>query len=928
MLARPRSSMARACPGKGPSGRRVRWLGVLMALAATATSCYRYEAREFEITIPEQAESSVVVDRRGRPITTLVAPENRTSARTLDEIPEMVRNAVIAIEDERFFIHEGMDLKAIVRAARSNLEAGGISQGGSTITQQYVKLAIIRNSEQTASRKLEELWYATRLEDRYSKEFILLQYLNTVYFGHGAYGVKAASQTYFNKDISEVNLSEAALLAGIIQLPGRYNPFVNYSKSLRRSHQVLDRMLANDYITVEQRDAAVASPPRLEEYTNRLETRYPAGHFVDEVRRWILDNPAFGASRGVRERLLFEGGLRIETTVDLDLQAAAEQAVENHMPAGRGHPDAAVVLLETGTGKVLAMVGGRDFFADDEDAKVNLAVGSGRQVGSSMKPVALAAALEAGWRMTATYTAPNVLEFEIPGADEDNRVWRVTGGVNGHDATEARFEHGIQALLQFWLREEHTDVPDGHAETIRVEKERDGETEVTYQEVDLAQWVANRRWDHDREQLFADRIEQLEAIPTWSWDPPDGRELTPPPDAEEVTLIRATRSSLNTVYAQLSMELGALRTVNMARRLGIRSPIQPVNSNVLGTSNATMLDMATAYHTLANRGVAIAPSYVSRVTRADGTTLWSWTRSQSRAIDARLADRMTWILEGTIEQGTGWRAQLEGRPAAGKTGTTQNYADAVFAGYTPQVTAAVWVGFPEAQIPMIPPTTERKVYGGTWPAMIWKDVMEFAHLGLPAEDFPGLPTDLPAAVVPAPSTPFTPGSPEPTIPAAGTAVDGGAGLGTEATPTALPQGMVATPEVVGLTLANARKLLGDADHGVWIAEVREIEASGTEPGTILRQDPDTGTAIAEGGTLVVDVAVEPPEVDPFDMPDVMWQVLLEARPVLESLGLGYAVTIVADPDQPEWEPNLIWKQDPLPDAIVAPGTVVELWVTP
>jgi len=140
--------------------------------------------------------------------------------------------------------------------------------------------------------------------------------------------------------------------------------------------------------------------------------------------------------------------------------------------------------------------------------------------------------------------------------------------------------------------------------------------------------------------------------------------------------------------------------------------------------------------------------------------------------------------------------------------------------------------------------------------------------------------------------------------------------------------MVATPEVVGLTLANARKLLGDADHGVWIAEVREIEASGTEPGTILRQDPDTGTAIAEGGTLVVDVAVEPPEVDPFDMPDVMWQVLLEARPVLESLGLGYAVTIVADPDQPEWEPNLIWKQDPLPDAIVAPGTVVELWVTP
>ena len=925
MPATPRRPLLWAAPRFRPHAPPVRrpagWVGVLLALAATATSCYRYEAREFEITIPEQAESSVVVDRRGRPITTLVAPENRTSARTLDEIPEMVRQAVIAIEDERFYVHDGMDLKAIVRAARSNLEAGGISQGGSTITQQYVKLAIIQNSEQTASRKLEEIWYSTRLEDRYSKEFILLQYLNTVYFGHGAYGVKAAAQTYFNKDISQVNLSEAALLAGIIQLPGRYNPFVNYSKSLKRSHQVLDRMLANDYITVEQRDAALASPPRLEEYTNRLETRYPAGHFVEEVRRWFLDNPAFGASRGVRERLLFEGGLRIETTVDLDLQAAAEQAVETHMPAGRGHPDAAVVLLETGTGKVLAMVGGRDFFADDEDAKVNLAVGSGRQVGSSMKPVALAAALEAGWRMTATYPAPNVLEFEIPGADEDNKVWRVTGGVNGHDATEARFEHGLQALLQYWLREEHTDVPDGHAETIRIEKERDGETEVTYQEVDLSQWVANRRWDHDREQLFADRVEQLEAIPTWSWDPPDGGELVPPPDAEEVTLIRATRSSLNTVYAQLSMELGAYRTSSMARRLGIRSPIQPVNSNVLGTSNATMLDMATAYHTIANRGVAIAPSYVSRVTRADGTTLWSWTRTQSRAIDARLADRMTWILEGTVEQGTGWRAQLEGRPAAGKTGTTQNYADAVFAGYTPQATAAVWVGFPEAQIPMIPPTTERKVYGGTWPAMIWKDVMDAAHFGMPVEDFPGLPTDFPTVVAPATAGPVGPAVAE-----ADAGVD--PEPGSDATTTSLPSGMVATPEVVGLTLANAQNQLAGADHGVWIAEVREIEASGTEPGTILRQEPTSGTAMAEGGTLIVDVAVEPPEAEPVDVPDVTWSLLLEARPVLESLGLGFAVTIVADPDQPDWEPNLIWKQDPLPNAVVAPGTVVELWVTP
>ena len=883
----------------------------MIALAAVATSCYRYETREFEISIPEQAESSVVVARDGRHITTLVAPENRTSARTLAEIPQMVRNAVIAIEDERFYIHDGFDLKAIIRAARTNLEAGGISQGGSTITQQYVKLAIIRNTEQTASRKLEEVWYATRLEDEYSKDFILLQYLNTVYLGHGAYGVKAAAQTYFNKDVAYLNLSEAALIAGIIQKPGRYNPFLNYSKSLKRSHMVLDRMLANEFITEEERAAAVASPPHLEEYSARLETRYPAGHFVEEVRRWFLDNPAFGPSRGVRERLLFEGGLRIETTVDLNLQQAAEQAVESHIPGGRGHPDAAIVVLETGTGQVLAMVGGRDFFATDEDAKVNLAIGVGRQVGSSMKTIGLAAALEAGWQATATYTAPNVIEFEIPGADEDNKVWRVTGGVGGHDATEARFEHGLQALLQFVRREDHADVPADHVETIRVEKEKDGETEITYEAVDLTQWVANRRYDYDRERLFADRIEILEAIPTWSWEPSEGQEILPPPDAEEVTLIRATRSSLNTVFAQLSMEMGAHRVVDMARRLGIRSTIQPVNSNVLGTSNTTMLDMATAYHTIANRGVRIAPSYVTRIARADGTTLWSWSREQERALDSHLADQITWILEGTVSQGTGWRAEMEDRPSAGKTGTTQNYADAVFVGYTPQHTTAVWVGFPEAQIPMIPPTTDRKVYGGTYPAMIWKDVMEAAHFGLPVEQLVTADPTLNAPSTPIIPTPIVPTTAAP-VPADGEPTDG----------------RIPTPELLGLTLTNARNLLTEADHGIQILSVVEVEMEGTEPGTIIGQAPDVGSTMEPNGSMLVEVTIEPQRPEGVVVPALIQRLLPSVTPTLEALGLGYQIVEVADPDEPEWTSGLVWSQDPAPGTVVEAGAVVTLRVAP
>jgi hypothetical protein len=282
-------------------------------------------------------------------------------------------------------------------------------------------------------------------------------------------------------------------------------------------------------------------------------------------------------------------------------------------------------------------------------------------------------------------------------------------------------------------------------------------------------------------------------------------------------------------------------------------------------------------------------------------------------------------LEGAIDQGTGWRAQLEDRPAAGKTGTTQNYADAVFAGYTPQRTTAVWVGFPEAQIPMIPPTTDRKVYGGTYPAMIWKDVMEAAHFGLPSEEFPGLPPANTVFIAPRPLAPEDPANtvfiaPRPLAPE-DPSVD-------VAATTTLPSDHLATPELTGLTLDNARAMLAEADHGVWIAEVREVEVSGTEAGTIIGQEPLIGSTIEVGGTMLVEVAVEPPVLDGVDVPDVTLRILKEARPLLEELGLGFSIVVVADPDQPAWEEDLVWSQDPLPGVIVNPGSVIRLRVAP
>ena len=872
------------------TSRNPRYLYSLLTvfvISLLSTSCYTYETLEFDINIPEQAESSIVLASDGTLITTLVAPENRTSARRLEEIPEIARNAVIAIEDERFYKHDGFDLKGILRAARSNLEAGGISQGGSTITQQYVKLAIIENVEQTASRKLEELWYATRLEDEYGKDFILLQYLNTVYFGHGAYGIKAAAQTYFNKDIGEISINEAALLAGLLKAPSRYDPFRNYSQSLRRSHLVLDRMVANGFITPEQREEAAESPPKLEEYKPRLETEYPAGHFVEEVRKWFLENPAFGANRSIREMLLYEGGVRIETTVDLALQEAAEKAVENHLPSNQNLPDASVVVIDPQTGQIIAMVGGRDFFADEDDAKVNLAMGNGRQAGSSFKPIGLAAALESGWEITATYPAPNVLEFFIPGADNDNRVWWVSGGLNGHDADEPKFEKGLMALFQFLVREGHIEIPEDHIETI--EYKDDPKDDPEFVDVKLNEWINNRKWEYSMNSMFDYRIKMLEDVPGWSWEPIEDTELIPMSEPPMVDLARATRSSYNTVFAQLSMQMGAERVVNLARRLGVKSPVQAVNSNVLGTSNVTLLDMASAYSTFANRGVYTPPSMVTSVTRMDGTPLWKWNRGLERAIDSKLVDQLTWVLEGTINEGTGHRAKI-GRPAAGKTGTTQNYADALFVGYTPQIATAVWVGYPKGQIPMVPPLTERKVYGGTFPALIWKDVMLAAHADLPIKNFATPPTS---------ST---------------TTIPNRTGL--------------VMPELIGLTLENAKLNMKDNGLENQILTVIEVTDADSEPGLVLGQSPETGTSLLNSSKILVEVAIQPTETNKTKVPDLVGEALVEISPLLASLGLGYEISLVPNPEEENELPEIIWAQNPNPGTMVDSGSVISLRMAP
>jgi penicillin-binding protein 1A len=754
---------------------------LVCAVAAVAASC-TYETPEISIPIPELAQSTSIYDRDGVEITTLVAPENRTVARELEEIPELVRNAVLAIEDERFYLHGGIDLRALLRAARTNIQSGGISQGGSTITQQYVKIAILQDSDQTAARKMEEFWTARRLEEQYGKDFILLQYLNTVYFGNGAYGVQAAAQEYFSKTLEELTIAEAAMLAGIIQNPSQWDPYDEYEASLERSELVLDRMLANDFITEEEHGAAIYDRPVLKPYVPRTDVRYPAAHFIDEVKAWFLDNPEFGETREEREALLFTGGLRIETTVDLDLQAAAEQSVETILPNNGTNPDAAVVTLDPATGEVLAMVGGRDFWGTSEFARVNLATGKGRQAGSSMKPIGLAAFLQDGRSITTTYPAPSSIEIPM----ENGQVWRVQGGGGGSS-----------------------------------------------------------------------------------------------------DMVRATRQSYNTVYAQLVMDIGADRLVEMAHEMGITTEMNTVPAAILGTEDVTMLDMATAYGVFANRGNRVDPTFVRKIVNPDGTVLWESEPQKERVLDSEVADQISWVLTGAIESGTGTKARLDGRVAAGKTGTAQNFADATFIGYTPQRVTAVWVGFPQGQIPMVPPVTTVRGYGGEFPARIWKLVMEAAHYGLPPTEFPTPPASSTTTTVPPPAA------------------------------------ALQVPNVVGRTLEQARATLQSTGFEV---SATAVETDQYAPGSVMVQSPAGGSFLLQGSSVLLEYAQAPTAPQTAAVANVVGLSMAQARQQLAAQGFGIDIVYEANPSG--GATDVVWAQSPAGGTSLGSGEIVTIRVHP
>ncbi|HVL64102.1 MAG TPA: transglycosylase domain-containing protein, partial [Actinomycetota bacterium] len=652
---------------RGP-GARALALALLLALAASGCAelkqlaqLPRLQAADLQPQLLPQ--TSKLFDANGDLITTFHGPKNRTVV-PLEKMPQHLIEAVIAIEDHRFYEHDGIDLQGIARAAVTNIKEGEVEQGGSTITQQYVKNRIIaegrKQPEKTLERKLNEAALARQIERKLSKDAILERYLNSVYFGNGAYGVQAAAKTYFGIPARKLNVAQSALLAGVIKAPEAYDPRDAPKRARGRRNVVLTAMRDLGYIDDARLDRA--SQAKLGLIRDPRQRRYDAPYFVDYVKRLLVFDPRFeflGKTPEERSKALFTGGLRIHTTLVPSHQRAAEDAIASVLTE-KDDPYGSLVSLDPRTGHIKAMVGGRDYFKSkkqDPFAKLNLAIaaeprlgrgkkapGTGRQAGSAFKPFALAAAMTRGIPLSRVLDASGCQEFPEVNAGEP---WKVCNYGNA--------DYGSASLRE------------------------------------------------------------------------------------------ATIKSINVAYANLVLEIGPDAVVEMAKQLGIRTPLEAVPSGALGTNPVNPLGMAVAYSTFATNGKRPTPIAITRILDHKGKEIYAAEPDRSRQLDSAIAYGVTDALKGVIEQGTGTAGQL-GRPAAGKTGTAQEYRDAWFVGYVPQLTAAVWVGYPAASIEMktycggkparVCRPTRIDVSGGSWPTQIWRAYMANVLEGYPVKDFP------------------------------------------------------------------------------------------------------------------------------------------------------------------------------------------------
>lgn len=565
------------------------------------------------VTGVQPSASSRMYDVNGKLISTIHATENRLPI-DLDQTPKNLQNAFVAAEDARFYSHHGIDPRGILRAVYSNITHQGIAQGGSTITQQLARNAFL-TQERTLSRKIKEALLAIKIEKNYTKPEILEMYMNQIYFGQGAYGVQAASRTYFGIDAKKLSLAQSALLAGLPNSPNYLNPFHNLKAAKARQALVLNQMAKYNYISQEVADKAKEADIELLPAPSSRPDADIYSYFTDYVIQQI--------SKKYGEDAVYKGGLKIYTTLDIEAQEAAVNAMKQ-LPTfytddkGVAQPQGALIAINPHNGYIVAMVGGRgtDYF--------NRTILAERQPGSAFKPFVYLTALQQG------LTPGTIME-------------------------DKELHYGSYSPQNY-------------------------------------------------ERTFSGRM----------------------------TLRFALNHSVNTIAVQLANEVGMSNVIKTAKSLGLTT----LNSNdnnlaaALGglTNGVTPMDMASAYGVLANNGVLVTPISIVKVLNRDGQVLEESSPEQTTVISADTAYVMTNMLQSVVQSGTGGRAYF-GRPAAGKTGTTDDSKDAWFVGYTPNLSCAVWMGDDYGN------QTLHGLTGGTVPAEIWRSFMSQALKNQPSANF-------------------------------------------------------------------------------------------------------------------------------------------------------------------------------------------------
>lgn len=597
------------------------WLILAVGLSGCETPWFTLTWAPVDFPQPRAYEPSVILAADGSEIGRFAIHHHEAATR--EELPDLLVNALLAAEDRRFYHHDGIDLRAISRAALANQREGEVVQGGSTITQQLMKNLYLDATDKSLSRKAKEANMAMAYERDHSKDEILTQYCNHVYLGSGAYGVKAGAKQFFRASLADLRVDQIALLIGLLRRPEGASPYHHPEGALAERHRVLvamrDTAVIDEatFLSADQMPLVVEPP---------LDTPgAPVGWVADAVRRQITDQGLLGWGEEDTLHQLHANGYRITTTINPAMQAAAQRAVGAYLSGDQ--PEAAMILLDPTNGHIRAQVGGRR----PGENHFDLAVRAQRQGGSVFKAIGLAAALERGISPDQTYSAGSG-EFDIGEA----QPWKV---------------QSAQGDVPMSLR--------------------------------------------------------------------DGLVV-----------------SSNGVYARLGLELGGHAVAQMASTLGVRQAQSTNPANILGgiTPGVAPLDMALAFATFANHGVAHDPVLITSITDRHGNEYVIQPPPGGRqVIGTQTADTMTSIMEGVITTGTGKAAAI-GRPAAGKTGTVDDYADAWFVGYTPDLVGAVWVGYPDRLATMRHPKVGY-IQGGNIPAMIWAQAMRAALAATPPQPF-------------------------------------------------------------------------------------------------------------------------------------------------------------------------------------------------